>query len=75
MQKITTELPIGFTILCLLMGAAYSYFLYNKHTFEGKSWLSKVMAFLRFTIVSLIAFYMLDPIVTNLLIDKEKHLF
>ena len=72
MQKITTELPIGFTILCLLMGAAYAYFLYYKHTFEGKSWLSKVMAFLRFTIVSLIAFFLLDPFVSNLLIDKEK---
>ena len=72
MQKITTELPIGFSILCLFMGAAYAYFLYNKHAFEGKSWLLKVMAFLRFTIVSIIAFFLLDPIVSNLLIDKEK---
>ena len=53
MQNITTESPIGFSILCLLLGAAYTYFLYNKHTLEGNSWLINVMAFLRFIVVSL----------------------
>lgn len=72
MQNITTELPIGFSILCLLLGAAYAYFLYNKHTFEGKSWLPKVMAFLRFIVVSVLAFFLLEPFVSSLLIDKEK---
>ncbi len=72
MQNITTELPIGFSILCLLMGAAYAYFLYNKHTFEVKSWLPKVMAFLRFIVVSILAFFLLEPFVSSLLIDKEK---
>lgn len=72
MQKITTELPIGFSILCLLLGAAYAYFLYNKHIFEGKSWLTKVMAFLRFIVVSILAFFLLEPFVSSLLIDKEK---
>ena len=72
MQKITTELPIGLSILCLLMGAAYAYFLYNKNTFEGKSWLPKFMAFLRFIVVSILTFFLLEPFVRSLLIDKEK---
>ena len=72
MQNITTELPIGFSILCLLMGAAYAYFLYNKHTFEGKSWLPKVMVFLRFIVISILSFFLLEPFVSSVLIDKEK---
>lgn len=72
MQNITTELPIGFSIFCLLLGASYAYFLYNKHTFEGKSWLPKVMAFLRFVVVCLLAFFLLEPFVSSLLVDKEK---
>lgn len=72
MQNITTELPIGFSILCLLLGAAYAYFLYKKNTFEGKSWLTKLMAFLRFIVVSILAFFLLEPFVSSLLIDKEK---
>ena len=61
MQNITTELPIGFSIFCLLMGATYAYFLYNKDIFEGKRWLTKVLAFLRFIVVSIIAFFLLEP--------------
>ncbi len=72
MQNITTELPIGFSIFCLLLGAVYAYFLYNKYIFEGKSWLLKVLAFLRFIVVSILSFFLLEPFVNSLLIDKEK---
>ena len=34
MQNITTELPIIYSILCLLIGVAYSYFLITTY-FEG----------------------------------------
>ena len=72
MQNITTELPIIYSILCLLMGVIYSYFLYNKHTFEGKSWLPKLMAFLRFIVIFILTFFFLEPFVSSLMIDKEK---
>ena len=72
MQNITTELPIGFSILCFLIGIIFTFFLYKKHTFEGKSWLPIVMAFLRFIVVSILAFFLLEPFVSSLLIDKEK---
>ena len=72
MQNITTELPIIYSILCLLIGVAYSYFLYNKHTFEGKSWLPKIMAFLRLIVVFILTFFFLEPFVSSLMIDKEK---
>ncbi len=72
MQNITTELPIGFSIFCVLMGATYAYFLYNKDNFEEKQLLIKVLAFLRFIVVSIIAFFLLEPFVSSLLIDKEK---
>ncbi len=72
MHSITTELHIGFSVLCLLLGLAYAYFMYNKHFFEGKSWLPKVMAFLRFIVVSILAFFLLEPFVSSLLIDREK---
>ena len=72
MQNITTELPIIYSILCLLIGVAYSYFLYNKHTFEGKSWLPKILAFLRLIVVFILTFFFLEPFVSSLMIDKEK---
>lgn len=72
MVNITTELPIIYIILCLLIGVVYSYFLYNKHSFEGKSWLPKVMAFLRFIVVFILTFFFLEPFVSTLMIDKEK---
>lgn len=72
MLELTTELPIGLSVLCLLLGAVYAFVLYRKHTFEGKSWLPKVMAFLRFVVVSLLAFFLLEPFLTSLQLDKEK---
>lgn len=72
MFELTTELPIGLSVLCLLLGAAYAFVLYQKHTFEAKPWLPKAMALLRFIVVSILAFFLLEPFLTTLIIDKEK---
>jgi hypothetical protein len=72
MLELTTELPIGLSVFCLFLGAAYAFVLYRNHTFEGRPWLPKVMAFLRLVVVSVLAFFLLEPFVSTLLIDKEK---
>lgn len=72
MQSITTDLPIGFSLICILIAALYVYFLYQKHPFNKKSWMPLFMASLRFFTVFLLTFFLLNPFVSSLLIEKEK---
>ena len=72
MQSITTDLPIGFSLFCVLIAALYAYFLYQKHPFNKKSWMPLFMASLRFFTVFLLTFFLLNPFVSSLLIEKEK---
>ena len=72
MQSITTDLAIGFSLICILIAALYAYFLYQKHPFNKKSWMPLLMASLRFFIVFLLTFFLLNPFVSSLLIEKEK---
>ena len=66
---IDTELPFWFISLCFLIGIAYTLALYFKDQ-KLKSlaipvWLIYLMAFLRFFVVSLIAFLLLGPFVRS----------
>ncbi len=72
MQSITTDLPIGFSLICILIAALYAYFLYQKHPFNKKSWMPLFMASLRFFTVFLLTFFLLNPFVSSLLIEKER---
>lgn len=73
MKSIITELPLAFSLLCLLLGALYAgvlYFREYKHEFPAKhrAWLAAV----RFVLVSVISFFLLSPLVRSLLREVEE---
>jgi CRISPR/Cas system endoribonuclease Cas6 (RAMP superfamily) len=55
-----TNLPIGLSIACLVLGFAYAFFLYRKQRTEKQPWLL-VMAVFRFLSVALLSFFLLEP--------------
>ncbi len=72
--QLITEKPFWFTILCLLLGAAYAFILYRKDRSlsEVKPWLRKTMMALRFVLISLLAFLLLTPLIKTISREKEK---
>ncbi|HDY86952.1 MAG TPA: hypothetical protein ENH82_02415 [bacterium] len=66
---IGTELPFWFISICILVGAVYALALYFKDqklkSLGIPAWLKYLMAFLRFFVVSLIAFLLLGPFVRS----------
>lgn len=67
MKSIITEIPLAFSLLCLLLGAIYSMTLYYReyrHEFPAihRAW----MAGVRFILVSVIAFFLLSPLVRSI---------
>src|SRR5207244_30183 len=72
--QLITEKPLWFILLCLLLGAAYAFVLYGNDTSlnEVHPWLKKMMAVLRFLLVSLLAFLLLSPLIKNISYEKEK---
>lgn len=68
-----TEYSVWFILLCLLVGAAYAFFLYFKSDKESiPPWLHLLMAFLRFVTVFLISFLLLSPLIRQNLTSIEK---
>lgn len=68
-----TEYPLWFVLLCLLLGVAYTLFLYFKTDRESLgSWLRATMATLRFLTVFFISFLLLSPLLRQNLITVEK---
>ncbi len=70
---LVTEYPAGFLILCLLLGAGYSFFLYYQDIKKGlNSGIHRVMLIFRFLSVSLISFLLLGPLIkqTDKLVEK-----
>ena len=64
-MEIITSHHEGLIFVCLFIGALYSFFLYRKdQLFEDSSKITLgVMAFFRFLIVSVLAFYLLEPLI------------
>lgn len=73
MFGLTTELPIIYSIFCILLGVIYAYFLYRKNNFASKSLTAFLFVF-RFLAVSILVFLLLNPITTNLQTTTEKPL-
>ena len=73
MFGLTTELPIIYSIFCILLGVVYAYFLYRKNKFASKCITTLLFVF-RFLVVSVLAFLLLHPITTNLQTTTEKPL-
>ena len=71
MFSITTELPIYYSIICILLGVVYAYFLYRKNKFFSKK-LTILLFLFRALVVSVLSFLLLNPLfsVTNTVEDK-----
>ena len=73
MSNISFSYPTWFIILCLLLGLIYAgilYFREQKFT-QIKSWLSPLLAFLRFLGISLISMLLLSPLFKNQKQEKQ----
>ena len=66
---ITTDLPIFFSIVCILTAFGYAYFLYHKERLITNLLLLRSLFVLRFTFVSILTSLLLNPIVKT--IQKE----
>ena len=69
-----TELPIWFSLLCLLLGAFYAWLFYrSENRFEEvPEWQKRLMAACRFMLVSVLSFLLLSPMVRNITREVEK---
>ena len=73
-MDLITEQPIWYTILCLALGAGYSFFLYRKDKLlqDVSLWLRWLLAFFRFAVTSLLAFFLLSPLLKTIFREVEK---
>jgi hypothetical protein len=72
--QITTELPIWFTLFCVLLGLAYAYLLYRKEErfTELPKWKIGLMASFRWVLVTILAFLLLTPFIKTVFNKVEK---
>lgn len=68
-MELVINTPWWFILLCLALGIAYSYLLY-KPQFKDNSY--KIMAVLRGLSVSLLAFFLLSPVLVSMSSEVEK---
>ena len=72
MFGISTNFPVGLSILALFIGIGYAYFLYNKEEKIDSLWIKRVLFSFRFLVVSFLCFLLLSPLVRSFLRQKEK---
>ena len=68
-MDISTDLPIIYSIACLLLGLGYAFFLYRKERLITNLLLLRSLFVLRFIFVSILAGLLLNPVVKS--IQKE----
>ena len=68
-MDISTDLPIMYSIACLLLGLGYAFFLYRKERLITNLLLLRSLFVLRFIFVSILAGLLLNPVVKS--IQKE----
>ncbi|MBT6808881.1 MAG: hypothetical protein HOA52_05280 [Flavobacteriales bacterium] len=71
MLGISTELPIYYSIFCILLGVGYAYFLYRNNKLLSKT-LKVVLFAVRTIVVSALAFLLLNPLSTIIQTSEEK---
>ena len=71
MFGLTTELPIIYSLFCILVGIVYAYLLYRNNKFENKI-LIRLLFVLRSVIVSVLFFLLLNPFISNISTYEEK---
>lgn len=72
--NIITELPIWFSLFCVVLGVVYAFLLYRKETkfSDVPSWLVKLMALSRFLLITVLTFLLLSPFVKTIFNKVEK---
>lgn len=75
-MELITEKPLWFIVFCLLAGFVYAFALYrNDKGIEGQSiWLVRLLASLRFLVVSVLCFLLLSPLIKTITNQVEKPL-
>ena len=68
---VSTDLPILYSIACLLLGLSYAYFLYRKESLLSSSKLRKLLFVIRTLFIGFLATLLLNPIVKSL--QKTTH--
>ena len=71
-MSIITEYPIWFILFCLLAGLAYSFFLYRKINPEITKVIRYTLFVSRFLVVSLLCFFLLNPLIKSTSSFTEK---
>ena len=71
MFGLTTELPIIYSLFCILVGIVYAYLLYRNNKFENKILIRLLFVF-RSVIVSVLVFLLLNPFISNISTYEEK---
>jgi hypothetical protein len=70
--NIVTEYPLWLVVFCLLAGWGYAYFLYRKRSPELNSVLHYLLFAFRFLVVSLLCFFLLNPLIKSTSSFTEK---
>ncbi|MCS6968513.1 MAG: vWA domain-containing protein [Cytophagales bacterium] len=71
MNQLTTTYSPWLIIPCLLLGLLYAALLYSKEA-PWSTTLNRFLAFLRFVLVSALAFLLLEPMIKQVINDYEK---
>lgn len=72
-MSLVTEYPLWFLFFCLLLGGLYAYVLYySDKKLEFSSTLNRILASLRFVLISFIAFLLLSPLFKSIVKEHEK---
>lgn len=70
-MTITTEYPVWLIIFCLASGALCSAILYRKNP-DFPLWTKILLAFSRFSVISFLAFFLLNPLLKTIFKEIEK---
>ena len=72
--ELILEYPVWYVFLCLLLGGALSYLLYRKTELSEAvpKWIIRLLASLRFLLLSFLAFLLLTPLLKSIIREVEK---
>lgn len=74
--QLLTQFSAWWILLCLLIGFLYAWILYRHFPTQDEQspWFKRILFFLRFTVVSILAFLLLSPMIRTLSRETEKPL-
>lgn len=74
-MRIITEYPLWFLLFCILAGVLYAAILYYRNSKNGLVlWLRWILASLRFSVITVLCFLLLAPVIKTRIKQKEKPL-